>query len=153
MFILPTTIHLYPPQAVNCCRNSRLMVDEEGNGEFRLESLKGLDGITGKLLTYVITVILPIKWEITIFVLNVQSSDCSVFALSWRLYNYILLAIISTLFTTRSVVGLCHSYTTIAIHSYRIRCVEKYNKRHIAFCRICFFTEKKPMIIIQYNIM
>ena len=67
------------------------MVDEDGNGEFRLESLKGLDGITGKLLTYVITVILPIKWEITIFGLNVQSSDCIVFVLSGRLYNYILL--------------------------------------------------------------
>ena len=32
-----TSNHLYPLQAANCCRNSRLVVDEEDYGKFRIE--------------------------------------------------------------------------------------------------------------------
>ena len=38
----PTSNHLRPLQAENCDSNSRLVVDEDDNGKFRLERLKGL---------------------------------------------------------------------------------------------------------------
>ena len=33
----PTSSHLHPLQVENCDSNSRLVVDEDGNGKFRLE--------------------------------------------------------------------------------------------------------------------
>ena len=33
----PTSNHLHPLQVENCDSNSRLVVDEDGNGKFRLE--------------------------------------------------------------------------------------------------------------------
>ena len=35
-----TTNHLYPLQVGNCDSNSRLVVDEDDNGKFRLERVK-----------------------------------------------------------------------------------------------------------------
>ena len=37
----PTSNHLHPLQVENCDSNSRLVVDEDDNGEFRLERVKG----------------------------------------------------------------------------------------------------------------
>ena len=36
----PTLNHLHPLQAENCDSNSRLVVDKDDNGEFRLEKVK-----------------------------------------------------------------------------------------------------------------
>ena len=36
----PTLNHLHPLQVENCDSNSRLVVDEDDNGEFRLERVK-----------------------------------------------------------------------------------------------------------------
>ena len=36
----PTSIHLHPLQVENCDSNSRLVVDEDDNGKFRLEMVK-----------------------------------------------------------------------------------------------------------------
>ena len=36
----PTSNHLHPPQVENCDSNSRLVVDEDDNGKFRLEIIK-----------------------------------------------------------------------------------------------------------------
>ena len=36
-----TSSHLYPLQVENCDSNSRLVVDEDDNGKFRLERLRG----------------------------------------------------------------------------------------------------------------
>ena len=36
----PTSNHLYPLQVENCDSNSRLVVDEDDNGKFRLERVK-----------------------------------------------------------------------------------------------------------------
>ena len=36
----PTLNHLHPLQVENCNSNSRLVVDEDGNGKFRLERVK-----------------------------------------------------------------------------------------------------------------
>ena len=36
----PTSIHLHPLQVENCDSNSRLVVDEDDNGKFRLERVK-----------------------------------------------------------------------------------------------------------------
>ena len=36
----PTSSHLYPLQVENCDSNSRLVVDEDDNGKFRLEKVK-----------------------------------------------------------------------------------------------------------------
>ena len=36
----PTSSHLHPLQGENCDSNSRLVVDEDDNGEFRLERVK-----------------------------------------------------------------------------------------------------------------
>ena len=36
----PTSSHLHPLQVENCDSNSRLVVDEDDNGKFRLESVK-----------------------------------------------------------------------------------------------------------------
>ena len=33
----PTSSHLHPLQVKNCASNSRLVVDEDDNGKFRLE--------------------------------------------------------------------------------------------------------------------
>ena len=38
--ISPTSSHLHPLQAENCDSNSRLVVDEDDNGKFRLERVK-----------------------------------------------------------------------------------------------------------------
>ena len=37
---LPISNHLYPLQVENCHSNSRLVVDEDGNGKFRLDRVK-----------------------------------------------------------------------------------------------------------------
>ena len=37
---LITSNHLYPLQVENCDSNSRLVVDEDDNGKFRLERVK-----------------------------------------------------------------------------------------------------------------
>ena len=39
----PTSNHLHPLQVKNCDSNSRLVVDEDDNGKFRLERVKGED--------------------------------------------------------------------------------------------------------------
>ena len=39
----PTTSHLYPLYVENCDSNSRLVVDEDDNGKFRLERVKQSD--------------------------------------------------------------------------------------------------------------
>ena len=36
----PTSNHLHPLQVKNCDSNSRLVVDEDDNGKFRLERVK-----------------------------------------------------------------------------------------------------------------
>ena len=36
----PTSNHLHPLQVENCDSNSRLVVDEDDNGQFRLEMVK-----------------------------------------------------------------------------------------------------------------
>ena len=36
----PTSNHLHPLQVDNCDSNSRLVVDEDGNGKFRFERVK-----------------------------------------------------------------------------------------------------------------
>ena len=36
----PTSNHLHPLQVENCDSNSRLVVDEDDNGKFRLERVK-----------------------------------------------------------------------------------------------------------------
>ena len=36
----PTSSHLHPLQVENCDNNSRLVVDEDDNGKFRLERVK-----------------------------------------------------------------------------------------------------------------
>ena len=36
----PTSSHLHPLQVENCDSNSRLVVDEDDNGKFRLERVK-----------------------------------------------------------------------------------------------------------------
>ena len=36
----PTSNHLHPLQVENCDSNSRLVVNEDGNGKFRLERVK-----------------------------------------------------------------------------------------------------------------
>ena len=38
----PTSNHLHPLQVENCDSNSRLVVDEDDNGEFRLERVDAL---------------------------------------------------------------------------------------------------------------
>ena len=38
----PTSNHLHPLQVENCDSNSRLVVDEDGNGKFRLERVIGM---------------------------------------------------------------------------------------------------------------
>ena len=38
----PTLSHLHPLQVENCNSNSRLVVDEDANGKFRLERVNGL---------------------------------------------------------------------------------------------------------------
>ena len=38
----PTSNHLHPLHVENCDSNSRLVVDKDDNGKFRLESVKGL---------------------------------------------------------------------------------------------------------------
>ena len=37
----PTSNHLHPQQVENCGSNSRLVVDEDDNGKFRTERVKG----------------------------------------------------------------------------------------------------------------
>ena len=37
LYFSPTLNHLHPLQAENCDSNSRLVVDEDDNGKFRLE--------------------------------------------------------------------------------------------------------------------
>ena len=39
----PTSSHLHPLQVENCDSNSRLVVDEDDNGKFRLERVKALN--------------------------------------------------------------------------------------------------------------
>ena len=39
-FFSPTSSHLHPVQVENCDSNSRLVVDEDDNGKFRLERVK-----------------------------------------------------------------------------------------------------------------
>ena len=41
----PTSSHLYPLQVKNCDSNSRLVVDEDDNGKFRLERANGCVGL------------------------------------------------------------------------------------------------------------
>ena len=38
----PTSSHRHPLQVANCCRNSRLVVDEDDNGKFRLERVNSV---------------------------------------------------------------------------------------------------------------
>ena len=38
----PTSSHLHPLQVENCGSDSRLVVDEDDNGKFRLERVKSL---------------------------------------------------------------------------------------------------------------
>ena len=38
----PTSSHLHPLQVENCGSNSRLVVDEDDNGKFRLERVKNI---------------------------------------------------------------------------------------------------------------
>ena len=38
----PTSNHLHPLQVENCDSNSRLVVDEDDNGKFRLERVKSV---------------------------------------------------------------------------------------------------------------
>ena len=38
----PTSNHLHPLQVENCDSNSRLVVDEDDNGKFRLERVNSL---------------------------------------------------------------------------------------------------------------
>ena len=42
----PTSNHLHPLQVENCDSNSRLVVEEDDNGKFRPETVKGVD-LTG----------------------------------------------------------------------------------------------------------
>ena len=39
----PTSNYLHPLQVENCDSNSRLVADEDDNGKFRLEMVKGCD--------------------------------------------------------------------------------------------------------------
>ena len=41
-YVPPTSSHLHPLQVENCGSNSRLVVDEDDNGKFRLERVKAL---------------------------------------------------------------------------------------------------------------
>ena len=43
----PTSNHLHPLQVENCDSNSRLVVDEDDNGKFRLERVKPYMGLHG----------------------------------------------------------------------------------------------------------
>ena len=45
----PTSNHLYPLQVENCDSNSRLVVDEDDYGKFRLERVKALKFFHGNL--------------------------------------------------------------------------------------------------------
>ena len=47
--VLTTSNHLHPLQVENCDSNSRLVMDEDDNGKFRLERVKEL---TPRALTY-----------------------------------------------------------------------------------------------------
>ena len=40
LYFSPTSSHLYPLQVENCDSNSRLVVDEDDNGKFRLKRVK-----------------------------------------------------------------------------------------------------------------
>ena len=47
LFIFSSTeSHLHPLQVENCNSNSRLVVDEDDNGKFRLEMVKGFPAHT-----------------------------------------------------------------------------------------------------------
>ena len=43
----PTSTHFHPLQVENCDSNSRLVVDEDDNGEFRLERVNATWGLEG----------------------------------------------------------------------------------------------------------
>ena len=43
--ISPTSSHLYSLQVENCGSNSRLVVDEDGNGKFRLKAEKKFNAL------------------------------------------------------------------------------------------------------------
>ena len=45
-----TLNHLHPLQVENCDSNSRLVVDEDDNGKFRLERVNGITAITNGLI-------------------------------------------------------------------------------------------------------
>ena len=47
----PTSTHLHSLQVENCDSNSRLVVDEDDNGKFRLERVKCLRGSTPITIT------------------------------------------------------------------------------------------------------
>ena len=50
----PTTSHLHPLQAENCDTNSRLVVDKDENGKFRLERVNKEKIIYAVLLTLIL---------------------------------------------------------------------------------------------------
>ena len=46
----PTSNHLHPLQVENCYSNSRLVMDEDDNGKFRLERVKFKRGLLSALI-------------------------------------------------------------------------------------------------------
>ena len=46
----PTSGHLHPLQVENCDSNSRLVVDEDDNGKFRLERVNAMTLICAKTM-------------------------------------------------------------------------------------------------------
>ena len=49
----PTSNHLNPLQVENCDSNSRLVVDEDDNGKFRLERVKSQEVLLAQFSLYV----------------------------------------------------------------------------------------------------
>ena len=43
----PTSSHLHPLQVENCDSNSRLVMDEDDNGKFKLERVNKGEGLVG----------------------------------------------------------------------------------------------------------
>ena len=65
----PTSNHLHPLQVENCDSNSRLVVDEDDNGKFRLETVKDAERSDARCRK------LSISWQLSmIFFLILQPS-------------------------------------------------------------------------------
>ena len=76
----PTSSHLHPLQVENYGSNSRLVVDEDDNGKFRLERVKGSTQLT--------------MYNIEAVGASVTGGDMIVYrrndtAISWQIYNNI----------------------------------------------------------------